>query len=46
MSIENFQGLGEKDNIMRLKVNWAEGVTAIGVYNAILSVMLLDVTGL
>lgn len=35
-----------RNNWMRLKVNWAEGLTAIGVYNAILPIMLLDVTGL
>ncbi len=31
---------------MKLKVNWAEGLTAIRVYDAILPIMLLDVTGL
>lgn len=34
-----------RNNWMKLKVNWAEGPTAIGVYNAILPIMLLDVTG-
>lgn len=34
------------NNWMKLKVNWAEGPLKIGVPNAILPIMLLDVTGL